>query len=40
MKKGPIRLNALKDASSAIFGKRTLGEKKRKRLEKVKAVNG
>jgi hypothetical protein len=40
MKSGPIRLGALEGASSAIFGKRTLGEKKRQRIEKVKAGNG
>ncbi len=40
MKKGPIRLGALDGASTAIFGKRTLGEKRRKRLEKAGAGKG
>jgi site-specific DNA-methyltransferase (adenine-specific) len=40
MKSGPIRLGALEGQSSAIFEKRTLGEKKRKKIEKVKAAGG
>lgn len=40
MKNGPIRLGALDGASTAIFGKRTLGEKRRKRLEKAMAGKG
>jgi len=38
MKSGPIRLGALKDQSSAIFGKRTMGEKRSKRIAAAKAA--